>query len=199
MARTTRHTGPYEQIAVDTRQGGPVDNQQRWELGNLDWSGFADIKKRWKANMGVQLLQDEPMPYYNCHGLTFASRRSSVTGDVKDIRSILFDDCFVEVKASEVRVGDVVIYDENSDISHSGIVVGFKEGLQSEQRFPRVWSKWGEAGPEAEHLVQSCPYISNTTRISYFRLGRCARQAKSKFEDSMKPEKSSTLQIQFRF
>jgi len=89
-----------------------------------------------------------PTGKYNCHGLTFASRRTAMEGPA--VEKLLSEDDYTEVTIDMVLPGDIVIYRSGPDVRHSGIVVrGFPELL--------ILSKWGTAH-EAIHGVDDCPY-----------------------------------------
>jgi len=89
----------------------------------------------------------EMSPMYNCHGMTFASRRTRVF-DPLAVQRILADDEWIEIELKDVLPGDVVIYfDEEGDANHSGIVVGTE---------PLICSKWGSAG-EFIHPLDQVP------------------------------------------
>lgn len=97
---------------------------------------------------------------YNCHGLTFAARRTCIAA--ADVPAILKDDEYVRVAdGQEVLPGDVALYSDSSSFAHSGIVVGVRSGV------PWIVSKWGFAH-EAIHSVLDCPYSECT--VSYYRV-----------------------------
>ena len=106
----------------------------------------------------------EACPVYNCHGLTFASRRTQVTAAVTPI---LGEDGFEKVEERNAQVGDIVIYaDARGAVIHSGFVVGTDrvEIVQGSKPtiIPRIWSKWGK-GHEWVHPVGECPYLQDGT------------------------------------
>jgi hypothetical protein len=100
-----------------------------------------------------------PTRKYNCHGLTFASRRTWICKS-SEIGKILRDDEYEQVELKDVLPGDVVIYVQNGDVEHSGVVIasGF---------VPVVLSKWGPAH-EVIHRVNDCPY--DAMEILYYRI-----------------------------
>jgi hypothetical protein len=150
-------------IRLQTRNGNDIDNQQDWELTRLDWAAVVNVRKTFPPPLAIEV--SSACPVYNCHGLTFASRRTLVTPDNQLLDMILREDGYEEVQPKEARAGDVVLYfDEDGAIDHSGFVIG-TEGVGV--RVPRVWGKWGK-GPEMVHAVGNCPY--NAARARYFRL-----------------------------
>jgi hypothetical protein len=88
---------------------------------------------------------------YNCHGLTFASRRGAIHSS-EDVRLILADDAYVRIDEKKITPGDVLLYVADGDIQHSAIVIGTNELV------PQVISKWGVMGPEVVHFANDCPY-----------------------------------------
>lgn len=114
---------------------------------------YPDVKHRpnAKASLG-----------YNCHGLTFGARRTGIT-DSADVAKILKDDGYRVLQDSErIWFGDVAIYLEQGEITHSGIVV-FVEPNGT----PWILSKWGRYH-EAVHKPLDCPYRSGG--VKYYRL-----------------------------
>ena len=115
----------------------------------------------------------EACPVYNCHGLTFGSRRTQVTPAVLPI---LADDGFDPVPEKQARAGDVVLYlSARGEVVHSGFVISCEEieiiqGNKS--RIPIIWSKWGK-GYEMVHPVGECPYLEDEgSYAAYYRLRR---------------------------
>jgi hypothetical protein len=138
-------------IALQTALGTDIENEQGTEISAFE------------RNWSVRLAQDHPnakfrtglSPTYNCHGLTFASRRTRIW-DVSLIQLILREDLFEEIKEQHhVLPGDIVIYrDYNGDATHSGIVADNVGPLF----IPRVVSKWG-SGPETFHALHDVPPV----------------------------------------
>lgn len=102
-----------------------------------------------------------PSRKYNCHGLTFASRRTWIWKP-SEVAKILKDDEYEPLEPTDVLPGDVVIYTQNGDVEHSGIVVSSGGGSP-----PIVLSKWGMAH-EVLHRVRDCPY--DAMQVSYHRI-----------------------------
>jgi hypothetical protein len=44
--------------------------------------------------------------HYNCHGLTFASRRTRIY----DVQQVLAEDAYEHIPLNEVEPGDVIVY-----------------------------------------------------------------------------------------
>lgn len=110
-----------------------------------------------------------PSRKYNCHGLTFASRRT-VISQPSEIAKILADDDYQKVGEESVLAGDIVIYYRDGDVEHSGIVVSFDvlRGIGGGQvRVPVILSKWGMAH-EVVHQLADCPY--SAANVAYYRI-----------------------------
>ena len=154
-------------LALDTRDMSPLDNYQThtmelWEMAQVE-KLFSQFR-----NQNVEFLQG-PCPIYNCHGLTFASRRSTVDEETPAFERILKEDGYEPVPpGGNARVGDIVVYcNERLEFFHSGIVVSIIKAEGGLKDMPRVWSKWGK-GHEALHPLHSCPYPQDAVR--YYRL-----------------------------
>lgn len=134
----------------------------------MEWDQLAGTLARFTKAERVS----EACPVYNCHGLTFGSRRTQVTHSVLPI---LADDGFDPISEKEARAGDIVLYSNAlGEIIHSGFVVARKSveiimGTQSV--IPVIWSKWGK-GYEMIHAVGECPYFEDGNYASYYRLQR---------------------------
>jgi hypothetical protein len=141
-----------------------------WEHSRFEWHLLGEHLDRFKNAERVS----EACPVYNCHGLTFGSRRTQIS---PPIFPILDDDGFDKVPSEkDVRPGDIVIYsDARGEVTHSGFVVWrnkveLVEGTQS--IIPMVWSKWGK-GYEMIHAVGECPYLESQGDVfTYYRLKR---------------------------
>lgn len=135
-------------IRLETSQRRGIDNGQDSKISCFernwakDWMKmFPRIKKR-----------TEPSPVYNCHGMTFASRRTKICKS-SSINDILQDDKYEEIASNDVLPGDIVIYySDLGDPNHSGLVVE-NGGLM-----PLICSKWGNGG-EFLHYLSDCPRL----------------------------------------
>jgi hypothetical protein len=133
-------------IRLETSKRTGITNHQDHEISafNLNWN--KSIGRR-HPNARRRTSQSA---LYNCHGFTFASRRTRIETS-REIQTILADDAYQEVLLADVLPGDVVIYySERGDPNHSGIVV------ETGGLVPWVCSKWGTAG-EFVHALQDCP------------------------------------------
>lgn len=99
-----------------------------------------------------------PSRKYNCHGLSFAARRTTIESPL-EIAKILKEDGYHQVPEDKVLPGDIVIYYESGDVAHSGIVVHVNE-----MKVPIVLSKWGNCH-EVVHQLGRCPYKLGDVRF----------------------------------
>jgi hypothetical protein len=104
---------------------------------------------------------------YNCHGLTFAARRTQVWLTT-EVQHILREDGYDPVSISDALPGDIAVYysrDEPIEIEHSAIVV--ERAKKNDLRGPLVVSKWGRC-EEYIHYYRDCPYPNVT--VKFFRM-----------------------------
>jgi hypothetical protein len=134
----------------------------------MEWDQLAESLARFAKAERVS----EACPVYNCHGLTFGSRRTQVGSAVIPI---LEDDGFNQIPEKDARAGDIVLYvNVLGEIVHSGFVIRRQqvEIIEGSQTIiPIIWSKWGK-GYEMVHPVGECPYLDEGFSTSYYRLQR---------------------------
>lgn len=150
-----------QDILCDTADGRPVPNSQATSISHPLAARALEDAVKLPARLRVRAH-----PRYNCHGLTFASRRTAVLADT-DVQQILDDDRYTVVADKrDVLPGDVAIYFTNDGgIDHSAIVATIPS---SPTWIPFVVSKWGVIGPEVYHLATDCPDYA-VGRIQYYR------------------------------
>lgn len=163
---TTSLSRNYPSIILHTRRGlnSEISNEQvdtpldLWDLHE------AEIIKK---EHPFATYRTGPCGYYNCHGLTFASRRTRIF-EPTDIMRIINDDNYKLIQENDVLPGDIVMYYQKGDPQHSGIVLDVPT---KEDHFPRilVLSKWGH-GHEVIHAVRDCPYSISCDLIRYYRV-----------------------------
>ena len=98
---------------------------------------------------------------YNCHGLSFASRRTSIE-DPQEVLKILSEDDYKEIPLEKVLPGDVAIYWADGVADHSGIVIQ----LSQNPRMARILGKWGFCH-EVIHWTNDSPYSGE---LKYYRV-----------------------------
>lgn len=95
---------------------------------------------------------------YNCHGMTFANRRTAIYEDV-EVNRIHADDGYRVIPAAKMPVpGDVAVYrNETVGILHSAVVVKppmpLVEGGAAVSETALLLSKWGDSFGEDFHLA----------------------------------------------
>jgi len=145
------------QLDLHTRRENQVENETDRRPVR---AGDEILSKDYKNNYSnARHRPTAPSRKYNCHGLTFAGRRTWIW-NASEVTKILNDDEYELVVLGDVLPGDIVVYIHNGDIEHSGIVIegGF---------VPMILSKWGSAH-EVIHRVNDCPY--DAMQISYYRI-----------------------------
>ena len=135
-------------IRLETSKRTGIRNDQGTDI---KWGALEYLKKIAAGRPNVK-TRTGPSPLFNCHGLTFGSRRTKIT-ETADLFRILRDDCWEEIKPEQTMGGDVVLYlDGEGDVNHSGIVVWREQDLG----VPWICSKWGFAG-EFLHMLGDVP------------------------------------------
>ncbi|MFZ0418625.1 MAG: hypothetical protein WAM04_11030 [Candidatus Sulfotelmatobacter sp.] len=164
-------SGRYENSSIElrTRANTAIDNLQVWEHSRMEWDQLAEPLARFTKAERVS----EACPVYNCHGLTFSSRRTQVTHSVLPI---LDADGFDPIPEKEARAGDIVLHSNaRGEVVHSGFVVARRSVeiiMGSQSIIPLIWSKWGK-GYEMIHSVGDCPYLEDEGNYAtYYRLQR---------------------------
>jgi len=148
---------PYSELKLETRCHNQIENEiDRRAIRAGDEELSRDYVKDYP---GGKHRPVSPSRKYNCHGLTFGSRRTWISR-ASEIAKILKDDEYHSIEIKEVMPGDIVVYFQNGDAEHSGIVI--ESGF-----VPIVLSKWGPAH-EVVHRVNDCPYDS--MQIAYYRI-----------------------------
>lgn len=149
-------------IPLATAKGREIPNSQAGEIAPLQVKTLENLIAKYNAE-----LRCTSTVRYNCHGLTFANRRTGIDDDTI-IPSILKDDGYVQVSPEEAMPGDVVLYwnETNGDIEHSGILVE-PRNPNDPLKPARILSKWSK-GPEALHNANNCPY--DPASIRYYRI-----------------------------
>jgi len=147
---------PPERIILQTRKRRDVANiqscepdertrtfYQRFRVPHLSWKNRKDA-------CGI----------YNCFGLVWANRRTSIYGE-DDFKNILADDGYrLLTTEGQLQPGDIVIYLSRNannlrNTLHVGIVLNFDQiGLT---RVPWVLSKWSDQYGEDIHKLKDVP------------------------------------------
>lgn len=157
--------GSSKSLALASTEGNEIDNEQSWEVIYQDHARNDELLQQYGNEPMFKRRCQHISPVYNCHGMTFASRRTGII-DNSTIEQILREDRYSLIQGEQVLPGDVILYvHESGDIEHSGIVI---EPPRPENfNIPLILSKWGRY-LESVHLANRCPYDSNDIR--YYRI-----------------------------
>ena len=110
-------------------------------------------------------LRRPPTGQYNCHGMTFASRRTGIH-DPDAVKMILQDDGYKEITAAGAWLGDIAVLCEGEEVAHTGVVIRIiVDDTLIGGRAIWIMSKWGGAA-EYVHPVAYGPY--DNCRITYW-------------------------------
>lgn len=152
----------FKSIVLQTRLGNPIENRQFDTIPLFEQTNFSILEARYS---NVE-FRTEPSPIYNCHGFTFAAKRTGIE-ETQELLKILQEDNYKEIPLNQVLPGDIILYFAyDGDIEHSGIVISKPE---EPFNLPKVISKWGSF-KEAIHYANMCPY--NFSNAKYFRILR---------------------------
>jgi hypothetical protein len=149
-------------LALHSCEYKQIDNERISEISTWEANQFKKFDEDYGS--GVNRRSD-PNPFYNCHGMTFATRRTGVF-ETAVVRQILDEDKYGEVPQMFVLPGDVILYyGPDNDIEHSGIVIEVPK--PENFNVPLVCSKWGKYA-ELVHWGNQCPY--NFANVKYYRM-----------------------------
>jgi len=152
-------------IALDSAIGEDVPNEQVQPVADIYYQNFLSQVAKKCATYGNS-LRPGPIIRYNCHGFTFASRRTWID-DIGAVIRILSEDGYERV-TGEILPGDVAVYfDSAGKPEHSGLVI--ESPLRDGFGYPRIVSKWAWAN-EVVHWANQCEY---GPEIRYYRITRC--------------------------
>lgn len=154
---------PGQDILLDTSAGSPVPNEHNTIISQ------PLAAAAWESKVAApSIMRSRTDPRFNCHGLTFGSRRTAIYDDADVIRIIREDGYKAITTLADVLPGDVALYfADDGSIDHSAVVVSMAGNLG----VPFVVSKWGPNGPEVYHLATSC-FEYSINDIRYYRVER---------------------------
>jgi hypothetical protein len=160
-----KHLDGSVSLLLQTRLENDIENRQEAEYTiHRREMELLKMKTEFPLLVAAATLRREPSNLYNCHGMTFACRRTGIREQAV-IKLILSDDGYFHIRPKEALPGDIVLYYEKDEITHSGIVVS--EAVLDTEESIKVLSKWGGAG-EYIHKVRDVPPIYGS-RIRFFR------------------------------
>lgn len=147
-------------LALQTRKQADIENEI---INDPPDAGLllqcADLKKLFPQEIHRPV---RPGQTYNCHGLTFAARRTRVWRPAEIVK-ILEHDGYQRIDRKDVLPGDIAVYYAGGDAEHSGVVIS----TEKPPALPRILSKIGNCH-EMVHFAQMCSY--DATDIRYFRI-----------------------------
>lgn len=148
-------------LKLDTRELEQIDNCQTDFISLGEVSEFDKMRSQF-----INITErNEPTAIYNCHGMTFASKRTAISSS-QEISKILNHDKYVQIPRTQALAGDVILYKSSEgDFEHSGILL--TNPRDSEFGVPLVLSKWGKFS-EIIHLENNCPY--SQFKKEYYRI-----------------------------
>jgi len=152
-------SGGNPTIRLQTRKGTDINNYQ---LHNIDITQYeVQMAKLSQQYLGIILRPNTITGMYNCHGMTFASRR---TGINTISMQLITEDDFIQIADNEVLPGDVVLYiNDLGEIEHTGFITSVD--LPNRSKFTTmVLSKWGD-GSEVIHAIFNCPYAKDNIQF----------------------------------
>ncbi|MBI4580024.1 MAG: hypothetical protein HY718_10005 [Planctomycetes bacterium] len=136
-----------ESIVVQTRRGRDVLNVVEPEPGERGRRKYQILRERhpgWRP-------RKDACGVYNCYGMTFASRRTSILAD-EFVSAILDDDGYRRVEERDAQVGDLAVYsDTRCGRLHVALIVQ-KEWVGETPVFFGL-SKWDSTSGEDIHRL----------------------------------------------
>jgi hypothetical protein len=152
---------PIVELRLETRRRRQIANEHNRTKATPGMQ--LEVAKIKREYIGAIHRPVGPSVGYNCHGLTFGTRRTWIA-QATEIAKILEDDEYQMVPFKDVLPGDVVIYyAEDGDVEHSGIVV------ETGDLGPRILSKWGKAH-EIVHYLGHSPF--DASMVKYYRMSK---------------------------
>lgn len=144
-----------DSIILETSQGTGIENSRKGEITLWDKAFHNDLERQYGGSSSRE--RTPPTVTYNCHGLTFAVRRTGIHQEAM-LKTVLADDAYVAIEREKVLPGDTIIYfGEDGDITHSGLVV--LEPTAAPFGVALVVSKWCKY-KELVHWATQCPYAT---------------------------------------
>jgi len=153
----SRTGGQEEGIALVTRHGSHIGNYVAPEPTDRQRQTYDLLRK---LRGGSWVNRKPATGVYNCFGMVFASRRTSVNDD--DIEKVLREDGFRQLNTDEKpKTGDLVFYRaESAGLLHVAVVTRIDPILGSSNQelgIGGVWalSKWNDFCGEDEHNINN--------------------------------------------
>jgi len=140
-------------IILHTRLRNEVENSQSCEPDATIWARY-DL---FRGNHFAWVNRKPACGVYNCFGLVWASRRTSIYEE-SEISKILADDGYRLLTNEELPLpGDVVLYRLLGNTFHAAMVMEIRQLQPGTPKIPWVLSKWGPVFGEDLHALLDVP------------------------------------------
>jgi len=138
-------------INLETRAGNYINNVQYPERPVDIWN---DVRSMF-AHLNTAVLMSETS-VYNCMGMVFASRRTSI--GIKDwLENILREDKYRKLDGiQDIHLGDIIVYRKGEEYSHVAVLIEKNMTVTSNEYI--VLSQWGKDG-EWKHNMNDVPFM----------------------------------------
>jgi hypothetical protein len=146
MNRLTR-PGERPELKLESRAYQQIPNAPTLEPDNERLQRFAEVQQARHGSAELRRIAG----HYNCFGLAFGSRRTSIGNVSGELSKIYSDDSYRKIAFEELTPGDLVMYLHNGTIEHVATVLSLSLWTPNRQRSVKVLSKWGHHGPEFIH------------------------------------------------
>lgn len=158
-----------KEIGLDSRRGENhhIPNTQSFDMGNVGHLSGKILEEFAKQTAAIPRTQTSSL-IFNCHGLTFASRRTSIHEEDVVRRLLANEDDYTEMHIRDVLPGDIVVYyGPRNTIPHTGVVIS----MPQERDFGMPWivSKWGHFREYMHRANQVPPQWSYET-LKFYRV-----------------------------
>ncbi len=143
------HGNPPRSIRLDTRSGNAIKNEVSPPVGDHEYRNYELLKKRYGQNWQNRKAA---CGTYNCFGMVFASRRTSIY-EISEVEKILSEDRYELVTKELVRPGDIAVYRRRStgEVDHVACVVHVERFVHQPVVF--ALSKWDDHSGEDRHNI----------------------------------------------
>lgn len=138
--------GGDRSIALETRCRRPIRNVIERDPGERERRVYERVRERF----GKHWINRKPAcGVYNCYGMVFASRRTTIEDDTQ-IPDVLGDDGYREIGEDEAVVGDLVLYQDQ----RMGMVHVARITRRGDLKVLYALSKWDSTSGEDEHHIR---------------------------------------------
>lgn len=145
-------------IDLATRAGTFINNVKEPERRPSVWS---EVKNVHNNHSSAELMSQTSI--YNCMGMIFASRRTSI--DIEDwLEMILIEDEYRKLNSvQDALLGDIIVYERNEKLSHVGLLI--EKNLTATSIDYIVLSQWGADGEWKHHMYDVPELLGNPSEF----------------------------------